>query len=134
MSPLRTANRNGVVPALERARRSAPNSSSADTIALSPSAAAHISAVCPLQASFAFTSAPASASALTASYVGRACRRHQRRLAGIHEIDGVIRVRAGLEQQVEHGRVALLRGEGERRDAIVVREIDVGASADQRGR
>ena len=67
MSPLRTANWNAVVPPLERARRSAPSSSSVDAIALSPSAAAHISAVCPLQASFAFTSAPARASALTAS-------------------------------------------------------------------
>ena len=122
MSPLRTANRNGVVPPLGRARRSAPSSSSADTIALSPSAAAHISAVCPLQFSFAFTSAPARTSVLTASTFAEraAC------ISGVSpeftKLTGSFGFRARFEQQVEHGRVALLRGEGERRDAIVVLE------------
>ena len=82
------------MPALERAWMSAPRSISACTTGPWPAAAAHISAVCPFQVSFASTFAPALSSAFTASALSGARREHQRRLPGAH---GAVRIGAGLQ-------------------------------------
>jgi hypothetical protein len=64
--PSRTANSSGVKPAVDLAETSAPASINFRAAAPWPSAAAHISAVCPRHPSRALTSAPWASSASTA--------------------------------------------------------------------
>ena len=117
MSPLRTANMSGVVPPLDAHGCRRRLSISVCTTGACPSAAAHISAVCPFQVSLALMSAPASSSTFTASTLAGARRKHQRRLSGTHD---AVRIGAGLQQLLDDVGVAVLGGERQRRDAVVV--------------
>ncbi len=80
--PSRTANSSGVKPDGRRVRKSAPASMSACTTAAWPSAAAHISAVCPRRSSLRVdTSAPRDEQRLHGLERAGARGGHQRRLA-----------------------------------------------------
>ena len=57
-----------------------------------------------------------------------ACRQHQRRLA---VRAALFRACAGLQQVVDHRHVAVEAGHRERRDALAVRGVHLGAGADQ---
>ena len=131
MSPLRTANMNGVVPALDFAWMSAPNSISVSMTGACPSAAAHISAVCPFHVFLRVEIGAGLREHLYRVDASGARRVHQRRFSGVHEIYRVVRLGACLEKLLDDGRAALLSSERQRSDAKIVFRIDFRAGAHQ---
>ena len=131
MSPLRTANMNGVDPAFDRWRMSAPPAMSASTTAPCPSAAAQWSGDCPFQLSRAFTLAPARSSMLTASTLPARAACISGVSSGVDVVERVVRIGAGLHQLADDVRVAVFRGERERRNPVVVPDVDLRAGADE---
>ena len=112
--PSRTANSSAVNPPVERAPMSAPCRVSASTTGVCPSAAAHISAVCPRDASFTFTFAPVSSSTFTASSFPVRAARHQ---GGFPFGQRRVRIGARLQQQPDHRRIPVDRRQRQRRHA-----------------
>ena len=124
--PPAPAARAGLTPARVRARP-APRASSTSMIATRSAHGPHQRRV-PELGSAGFTTAPRSTSSRTAAGSACAHRGHQRCLA--RQVC-LVRVRVGLEQPPDHGLVAVLRRDIDRRDAVRVVDLDVCARADQ---
>ena len=112
----------------ERALTSAPCASSSRTIAGWLCAAAHISAVCPCQLFARIDRRAVRQQHVRGVDVAGARRRHQR---GLAFGPGGVGVGAGLQQPLDHRRVAVDAGQIQRRDAVAVRRLDVGAGANE---
>ena len=93
-----------------------------------PSAAAHINAVCPRQLSFALTSAPCASSVFTAA--GTPVRAAV--ISAVSPSDcAAFGIGAGFQQELQHGGVAVGRRKRQRRNAIAVGRVHVGAGSDE---
>ena len=126
--PALDANSSGVKPPSVRARTSAPSSTSVRTTSPCPSAAAHIKAVCPCQLSRASIFAPFAASSLRISILPLRAAHHD---GGFTFRHGAVGIGPGGEQRRHDGRTAGFAGEQQRRDAVSIRDLDVGAGLDQ---
>ena len=102
--PSRAANNSAVNPPFERALDVGAARDERSTTSAWPSAAAHISAVCPRQPSFAFTSAPRASSSVHRLDLAGARGGHQHRFAFGRAVFGV---GAGLQQHLDRRRVAV---------------------------
>ena len=118
-------------PAPSATATSAPCSISTAMTSAWPWSAACINAVVPRASSFAFTSAPPSSSARTAS----TCPERAASMSGLRPSGSCSLASAPLfEQRLDHRRVALARREPQRRRAVAVGRRNVGAGLEQQQR
>ena len=126
--PPRTAKTIGENLPFDRALMLAPASINAFAASVWPSFTAHISAVCPREFSVAFTFAPWAMSAFSAATfpVFAAV------ISAVSPSGSVVFASApAFRSSSIIGGVAVAAGERQRRDAVAIRRLDVGAGANQ---